>query len=220
MKRRSFLCSSAGLLGSSVLGSKETYAAPTHPRRDRTASIITDCAKRFLAALDSNQRARVAIPFDADERMNWHFIPNNTQIEVDKLGERKGLPMREMAPYQKHLAAALLAAGLSQTGYIKAVTVMSLEDVLRILENDSGERRDPEKYYFCVFGTPSDDGIWGLSRRGSSSQPELHRGRRQRHRRSELLWSQPGRSSPRSSQRATNAGRGGRPRHWNNACPR
>jgi hypothetical protein len=50
---------------------------------------------------------------------------------------------------------------LSQTGYIKAVTIMSLEDVLKIIENDNGERRNPEKYYFSVFGTPSDSGTWG-----------------------------------------------------------
>jgi hypothetical protein len=64
-------------------------------------------------------------------------------------------------PSQKHLASAVLAAGLSQTGYIKAVTIMSLEDVLKIIESDSGERRNPEKYYFSVFGTPSDSGTWG-----------------------------------------------------------
>jgi hypothetical protein len=50
---------------------------------------------------------------------------------------------------------------MSQTGYIKAVTIMSLEDVLKALENDNGERRDPEKYHFTVFGTPSDTGPWG-----------------------------------------------------------
>ena len=38
---------------------------------------------------------------------------------------------------------------------------MSLEDVLKIIENDSGEHRNPEKYYFSVFGTPSDSGTWG-----------------------------------------------------------
>jgi hypothetical protein len=66
-----------------------------------------------------------------------------------------------MTPYQRHLASALLAAGLSQTGYIKAVTIMSLEDVLKIIENDSGENRNPEKYYFSIFGAPSDHGSWG-----------------------------------------------------------
>ncbi len=38
---------------------------------------------------------------------------------------------------------------------------MSLEEVLRIVENDSGEHRNPEKYYFSIFGTPSDSGTWG-----------------------------------------------------------
>jgi hypothetical protein len=38
---------------------------------------------------------------------------------------------------------------------------MSLEEVLRIIENDSGEVRNPELYYFSVFGTPSDTGTWG-----------------------------------------------------------
>ena len=38
---------------------------------------------------------------------------------------------------------------------------MSLEEVLKIMENDSGEMRNPEKYYFTVFGTPSDTGTWG-----------------------------------------------------------
>src|SRR6202022_1963213 len=82
-------------------------------------SVMTETANRFLAALNAEQRAKAVFAFGDDERMNWHFIPK----------ERKGLTLREMSPYQKHLANALLAAGLSQTGYIKAVTIMSLEDV-------------------------------------------------------------------------------------------
>jgi hypothetical protein len=151
MKRRSFLCSSAALAGAGMLGSGDSRAEQIHPHHGHAVSLMTECASRFLAALDANQRGRATFAFDAEERLNWHFIPK----------ERKGLPLREMTPYQKHLASALLAAGLSQTGYIKAVTIMSLEDVLKILENDSGERRNPEKYYFSVFGTPSDGGAWG-----------------------------------------------------------
>ena len=145
MKRRSFLRSSAALAGVAMLGRADGRGDETHPHHVHATSLMTDCATRFLAALDADQRGKATFSFDADERMNWHFIPK----------ERKGLPLREMAPYQKPLASALLAAGLSQTGYIKAVTIMSLEEVLRILENDSGEHRNPEKYYFSVFGTPA-----------------------------------------------------------------
>ena len=161
MKRRSFLYSSGVFLGASMLGSHDSHADQTHAHLRHAASLMTDCANRFLSALDANQRGKATFPFDADERRNWHFIPSNTQIAADALKERKGLPLREMSPYQKHLASALLAAGLSQTGYIKAVTIMSLEDVLKIMENDSGERRNPEKYYFSLFGTPSDSRAWG-----------------------------------------------------------
>ena len=134
-----------------MLRQHEGHADQTHAHVGRAASILAECANRFLAALDANQRGKATFPFDTDERLNWHFIPK----------ERKGVPLRELSPYQKHLASALLAAGLSQTGYIKAVTIMSLEDVLRIVENDSGERRNPEKYYFSVFGSPSETGRWG-----------------------------------------------------------
>ncbi len=134
-----------------MLGSVDSRADKIHHQRVHAASLMTDCASRFLAALNADQRGKAIFPFDTDERVGWHFIPK----------ERKGLPLREMTPYQKHLASALLAAGLSQTGYIKAVTIMSLEDVLKVMENDSGERRNPEKYYFSVFGTPSDSGTWG-----------------------------------------------------------
>jgi hypothetical protein len=143
------------------LGSGNCHEPGEAAHRVVAASLVTECANRFLAALDADQRAKAMLPFDTEERTNWHFIPDNTTIAVDTLKERKGLPLRDMSPYQKHLAGALLAAGLSQTGYVKALTIMSLEDVLKLMENDSGERRNPEKYYFSVFGTPSDIGTWG-----------------------------------------------------------
>ena len=151
MKRRSFLSSAAALVGARMFGSSDSHIEQLHPHGVHAAPLMAECANRFLAALDANQRGKATFPFDTDERMNWHFIPR----------ERKGLPLREMTPYQKHLASALLAAGLSQSGYIKAVTIMSLEDILRIMENDRGDIRNPEKYYFSVFGTPSENGTWG-----------------------------------------------------------
>jgi len=116
-----------------------------------SSSVMVETANRFLGSLTPEQRARATFPFEDDERQNWHFVPI----------ERKGLPLREMTPTQKHLATALLAAGLSQQGLIKAETIMSLEDVLRILEKGKGPERDPEKYYFSIFGQPAETGTWG-----------------------------------------------------------
>jgi len=158
VKRRSFLGLSASVLGGGLIAGKIAHAsqgggqgAVSAHHHVHTVSLMTETANRFLAALSPEQRANATFKFGDDERMDWHYIPK----------ERKGLTLREMTPYQKHLASALLASGLSQTGYIKAVTIMSLEDVLKVLENDSGERRNPEKYHFSVFGTPSDTGTWG-----------------------------------------------------------
>jgi hypothetical protein len=119
--------------------------------RANSASVMTEAANRFLASLTAEQRAKATFSFDDAERSNWFFVPI----------ERKGLPLREMSPFQKHLATSLVSAGLSQSGLMKALTIMSLEDVLRAQEKDNGEKRNPEKYYFSIFGTPSETGTWG-----------------------------------------------------------
>ena len=120
--------------------------------RLHSASVMSDTAKAFLASLSPEERARAAFQFQDEERFNWHYIPK----------ARKGLPLKDMTPPQKHLAHALLSAGLSQRGYIKAISIMSLDDVLRIMEQGGkGPVRDPDNYYFSVFGEPGETGTWG-----------------------------------------------------------
>ena len=116
-----------------------------------SSSIMETAAKNFLSSLTPEQRAQATYKFEDDQRFDWHFIPK----------PRKGLPLREMTSYQTKLAHALLSAGLSQRGYIKAVTIMSLEDVLKIMEKDNGDRRNPDGYFFTIFGEPSSNGTWG-----------------------------------------------------------
>jgi hypothetical protein len=119
--------------------------------RIHSASVMTDAAKAFLASLTPQQRAQATFQFQDDERFDWHYIPK----------PRKGLALRDMTSEQKQLAHALLAAGLSQQGYIKAVSIMSLDEVLKLLEGGKGPQRDPEGYFFTVFGEPSASGTWG-----------------------------------------------------------
>jgi hypothetical protein len=119
--------------------------------RMHSASVMTDTAKAFLASLDSDQRARATFQLQDEERFDWHYIPK----------PRKGLPLKDMNSAQKHLAHAMLSAGLSQRGYIKAITIMSLDEILKVLEQGKGPVRDPENYYFSIFGEPSETGTWG-----------------------------------------------------------
>jgi hypothetical protein len=119
--------------------------------RLNSSALMAEAANRFLASLTPDQRTKATFAFAEEERQNWHFVPI----------ERKGLALRDMTSAQKHLATALLSAGLSQQGFFKAETVMSLEEVLRAIEHGTGPERDPEKYYVSIFGTPSVDGTWG-----------------------------------------------------------
>ena len=112
---------------------------------------MSKAANQFLDSLTDDQKKQAMFGFDDAERENWFFTPV----------PRKGLALRDMTVAQQHLASALLSAGLSQQGFIKAQTIMSMEDVLRIMEKDDGERRNPGKYYFSIFGKPSDAGTWG-----------------------------------------------------------
>jgi hypothetical protein len=121
---------------------------------------MAETANRFLQSLTPEQREKAQFKFGDEERYFFHYIPSDDFPKTLKR-PRMGLTLREMSPQQKHLASALLSAGLSQQGYIKATTIMSLEEVLRAVEGDSGERRNPEKYHFSVFGEPSEKGTWG-----------------------------------------------------------
>ena len=120
--------------------------------RSNVPGVMSDAAHAYLNSLTPELRTRAVIPFASDERQNWHYIP---------LDNRKGVALREMTSAQKHLAEALLSAGLSQQGVIRAHTIMSLEDVLKAAEKGKGPERDPEKYFLTIFGDPSEQGTWG-----------------------------------------------------------
>jgi hypothetical protein len=122
----------------------------------RSASAMANAATRFLEGLSAEQRQQASFPLDAEERLRWNFIPTSQF-------PRKGVPFKEMNESQRKLAHDLLKAGLSQRGYLTATTIMDLENVLRVIESAAGrgQNRDPELYFFTVFGTPTPKGPWG-----------------------------------------------------------
>ncbi|HSI63079.1 MAG TPA: DUF3500 domain-containing protein, partial [Candidatus Saccharimonadia bacterium] len=129
----------------------------TQPARAHDgAQQMVDTANALLSALPAESKAKAVFPFDGDERLNWGFVPK----------ERLGLQIKEMTQEQRLLAHALLNSGLSSTGYMKATTIMSLEEVLFTLEGadpakrDAARvRRDPERYFVSIFGEPSMKGL-------------------------------------------------------------
>jgi hypothetical protein len=111
---------------------------------------MTRAANTFLQSLDADQRARATFPFDTTERLNWHFVPRT----------RLGLPFKQMTEPQRTIARALLQTGVSQGGLVKVDAIIELELVLREL-GGSPAQRDPEQYFFSIFGTPSETQPWG-----------------------------------------------------------
>ena len=117
-------------------------------------------AQKFLTTLKPEQQKTAVMDYAAKERIDWHFIPKK---------ERKGLQIRDMDENQRKAAHSLLKSCLSQVGYDKATKIMDLENLLLALETKnkpSGNLRDPERYYFTVFGQPTADARWGLSIEG------------------------------------------------------
>jgi hypothetical protein len=132
---------------------------------DRSATAMSTAATAFLGALTPEQRQQATFAFDTDERLHWHFIPT-------EMFPRKGLLIRDMTPAQRTLAHDLMKASLSQRGYMTASQIMDLENVLNAIEaaqraaGSSAEaaralERNPQKYFFSVFGTPSPKSTWG-----------------------------------------------------------
>src|SRR5262245_61419769 len=136
-----------------LLSQLAILSARAHSADDAQVVIeeMAAAANTFLAALNPEQTSKAGYALNDNERFNWNFVPI----------ARKGLPLKEMTPEQKHLAHALLSTALSHRGYLKASTIMSLEQVLRDLEQGKGPTRDPELYFVTLFGKPDSKATWG-----------------------------------------------------------
>jgi hypothetical protein len=121
-------------------------------RAHDAAGEMTEAARAFLGALDAGQQAKAVVAFDDTERMTWNFVPK----------DRRGVSLKEMSPAQREAVLVLLRSGLSGHGVRAVTNIISLESVLRELEGPaSAARRDPERYWVTVFGTPDPVKPWG-----------------------------------------------------------
>jgi len=118
------------------------------------ASEITAAVVAWLAGLDDAQRDSATFAFEAAERFVWDYVP----------GPRAGLALRDMRPGQRAAAGAVIAASMSGRTAGEIQAIIALETVLGELERATGRsdwsRRDPELYWFAVFGDPAANGPW------------------------------------------------------------
>ena len=127
-----------------------------------TAERMAKAAERFLDCLPSVLHEKACQPFDGEERFRWHYIP----VEMWK---RQGVSLLELNENQQAFAFALMESGLSANGYEKARAIINLETILGEIEKSSGEtrlERNPEYYFFTIFGDPTGNGAWGWRTEG------------------------------------------------------
>jgi hypothetical protein len=150
MKRKHLLL--VGLLAAGLVA-----AVGFSKEGDSAGARMTDAADTLVKSFTDSQKSKVLFDFDSKERTNWWFVP----LQKDKKPLRKGLRFAEMNEQQKETAKALLRAGTSGAGFLKATTIMSLEAVLAQLEKNGENVRNPGWYFLSIFGTPSKAGKWG-----------------------------------------------------------
>lgn len=118
-----------------------------------SAQDHTKAAQAFLNSLDENQRKKAVYTYDSEERFNWNFVPTR----------RNGISFHDFTPAQRDAALNLLKASLSEQGFKKASGIIALEAILREVEGRSKDDRyrDPQNYFFSLFGDPMDKQPWG-----------------------------------------------------------
>nr|WP_051047193.1 DUF3500 domain-containing protein [Nocardia asiatica] len=114
-------------------------------------------AMTLFDALTTEQRARVLLPFDHEDRNNWDFLPASG---------RRGLPLRDITHRQQIMVHQLVGECLTAEAYSKAVATMNLEHILRQIQApifglSTADFRDPGGYFFSFFGEPQCDRTWG-----------------------------------------------------------
>ena len=120
---------------------------------------MNEAGKKFLNSLSSSQKEKACFEYLDGERIFWYYPPMN----------RHGLSLRDMDGSQRELAFDLMSTGLTETSYQQARKIIDLESVLGPLEKERGVisfKRDPELYYFTIFGEPGGDDPWSWRTEG------------------------------------------------------
>jgi hypothetical protein len=99
--------------------------------------------QQFLTSLSSQLRTKASVAFNSDERFNWGYVPRS----------RRGVARGDLSAAQRERLENVLRAGLSEAGYRKVSGIIELEPILGEIEGSSF--RDPDRYFFTLFGNPA-----------------------------------------------------------------
>ncbi|MEO0565517.1 MAG: DUF3500 domain-containing protein, partial [Chloroflexota bacterium] len=112
-----------------------------------TAELITAtsaAAATLIDAVEGAQRDNLMFTLDDPLSLDWNWTFRQS---------RPGLELRTLSEAQADAALELVATGMSEDGYTKALDIMALQ-------TDLGN--DPLKFYVRIFGEPGSE-HWGWS---------------------------------------------------------
>ena len=134
---------------------------------------IKQAAISFVASLDKMHKQIAVLPFSDTARTKWNNLPVG-------LRPRAGLNVGNMTVEQRKLFHRILAVSLSSQGYLKATSIMQLDNLLNIFYDSLLYKKEiddtrygfikslkwsPKNYFLAFFGDPSDS-VWGYKVEG------------------------------------------------------
>ena len=126
---------------------------------DTTLENMSIAATDFLESLSKDQKEKTRYEYLDGERLFWYYPPIN----------RHGLPLRDMNEHQRSLALNLMSTGLTEKSFEQAKKIIALESILGPIEKENGTTyfdRNPDLYYFTIFGNPGSLNPWGWRAEG------------------------------------------------------
>ena len=125
----------------------------------QAATQMAEACTTFVRSLSDDQKGKATYQHGDGERVFWYYPPLN----------RHGIALRDMNVKQRELAYNMMASGLTEKSYEQAKLIIDHELVLGPLEKEADKVtfvRDPELYYFTIFGDPEGTGPWGWRTEG------------------------------------------------------
>lgn len=125
----------------------------------------TEAAIGYIDALGADQVAQATESFDSPERQKWAYLTGSKT-------RTHGVAFGDLSEAQKVLAHRLLACSLSAQGYLKAIGIIQLDDLVRarmdamIFPQTSDFEIGRDFYWLGVFGTPGSGEPWGWQLEG------------------------------------------------------
>ena len=134
---------------------------------------IKTYATELYQSFSKTQKFTALLPFTDTSRVQWNNLPLG-------LRARAGVSVGNMTNQQRQLVHRLLSASLSSQGYLKATSIMHLDELINSFYDSMYVQKQlpeqaytfvkklqwsPKNYYFAFFGSPNEN-TWGFKLEG------------------------------------------------------